>query len=432
MGSTDIRRDDFEGLPVPLSGRRTVLYPALVWSGFTAAFVCVVIGNRLQIALGTIDALVAAVLGNWVLFVYSAAIGFACGRWGLDFQLTLKIVFGRLGAVIPGLLLAVLVTGWFAYQLMLTVDVFFAAIPALHAGGWPLAIIGVGAIFAVPVIVGRRHGFAFIATAFPAMLIFAAICIVRDIAPVSSALLDGPLQGRVPFAAGVSVAFGTFVVSGTMIGDFVRSCRTGNEAVQATAIGFLCSNLPFIVLGVLIGASGHEVTALLAAHNSIAILLLAITLISNWASCDACLANGSMTLKSAFRNLPWTFVSAGVALIGIAAALDALITNLFEWILILSVIVPPVGGIIITDYYVVRVHQGFARGRDQPFNFAALIALVAGILVALAITRDDRNILAPLIGIPVSGVLYLGLSYLAPRRLGVELARDGSGAEAID
>src|ERR1700738_1591123 len=89
--------------PIPLSERRGVLYPAFVWSGFTAVFSCLIIGNRLQVALGTIDAAIAVVLGSWLLFLYSAAIGFACGRWGLNFQIMLKAIFGRSGAIVPSL-----------------------------------------------------------------------------------------------------------------------------------------------------------------------------------------------------------------------------------------------------------------------------------------------------------------------------------------
>jgi hypothetical protein len=51
------RRDsDQDFRPIPLSERRGFLYPAFVWSGFTAVFSCLIIGNRLQVALGTIDA----------------------------------------------------------------------------------------------------------------------------------------------------------------------------------------------------------------------------------------------------------------------------------------------------------------------------------------------------------------------------------------
>ncbi len=418
--------------PIPLSDRRGVFYPALVWSGFTAAFVCVVIGNRLQVALGTIDALAAVVLGNWLLFVYSAAIGFACGRWGLNFQLVLKAVFGRLGAILPSLLLAVLVTGWFAYQVMLTAEILLGAIHAVRADAWAVLVVSAGICFAIPVIVSRRHGFAVTASAFPAMLIFAAIALVQTVLPIGRTLLDGPLNGSLPFATGVAVAFGTFVVSGTMTGDIVRFCRTGNEAVQVTTIGFLFSNLPFMLLGVLIGAAGHNVIGLLEDGSMIAAVLLAITLLSNWASCDACLANASVTLKSAFPAVPWIVVSGAIALAGILAAFGGLIDNLFGWILFLGAVVPPVGGVIIADYYVIRVHQGFARGRDVRFNIAALWALGAGIAAALIVMFVRPDILAPLIGIPVAGLLYLALAHLAPRRLGVDFAHDNFGAEAID
>jgi cytosine permease len=417
--------------PIPLSARRGLLYPAFVWSGFTSAFVCVVIGNRLQSGMGTADALAAVILGSWLLFVYSAAIGFAAGRWGLNSQLMLEAIFGRLGAILPGVLLALLVTGWFAFHVLLTTVVLSNVLE--DAGGssvWPLVIIG--SLFAAPVIANVRHGFDITAAAFPAMLVFAGVIVVQRIIPAWPTLLDGPLTGTLPFSTGVCVAFGTYAVSGTMTGDIVRYCRTGNEAVQATAIGFLFSNLPFMILGVLIGAANTNVIDLLLARSSLSYFLIFLVVISHWATCDACLANAGITLKSAFPKLPWPVVSASAAVFGILIASSNVFSDVFSWILFIAAVVPPIGGIIVADYYVVRAHAGFSRAGNIRVNVAALVSLCGAITVSLFIWQNYPDILTPLVGTPLSAILYLLLAALAPSWMGASVGTDSLGAEAID
>jgi cytosine permease len=58
---------------VPLSARLGFRDPALVWSGFGIAYICAVIGGLIQQGLGTTNAILAIALGNFVLFLYSAA-----------------------------------------------------------------------------------------------------------------------------------------------------------------------------------------------------------------------------------------------------------------------------------------------------------------------------------------------------------------------
>src|SRR5436190_6571038 len=121
-------REEFHSKPVPLGARLGFRDPALVWSGFGIAYICAVIGGIIQQGLGTGDAILAILLGNFILFLYSAAIGYANGKWGLNFPLTVKAVFGEVGAVLPILVMAVLVTGWYAFQAWLTADILRVAL----------------------------------------------------------------------------------------------------------------------------------------------------------------------------------------------------------------------------------------------------------------------------------------------------------------
>lgn len=416
--------------PIPLSARRGLLHPAFAWSGFSSAFASIVIGGQLQSGLGTSDALLASIIGSWLLFIYSAAIGFAAGRWGLNFQLTLTAVFGRAGAILPGVLLAGLVAGWFGFHISLTTTVLSEAFGIDSMGSSAFLIIGI--LFAAPVVSGLSHGFNLTAIAVPAMVLFAAIVFTRFILPDWETLLDGSLNGTLPFGTGVCIVFGMFVVSGTMTGDIVRYCRTGNEAIQVMAVGFIFSNVPFLILGVLISAAGIGMGQLFGTFSPLSWLLLALVFISHLMTCDACLANASVTLKSAFPSVPWVVLSGGAAFFGMLLALAGIVSNLYDWAMFLTAVVPPVGGIIVADYYVVRAHIGFSRARDVRFNAAALIALGLSVATSLVIWQFFSGHLPPLIGAPLAGFVYLGLAAVAPQGLGVRLGKESFGAEAVD
>ncbi|WP_325620939.1 cytosine permease [Paraburkholderia sp.] len=413
-----------------MPSRRGLIFPAFAWSGFSSAFASIIVGSQLQASLGTLDALFAAILGNWILFIYSAAISFAAGRWGLSSQLVLEAVFGRWGAVIPGALLGALVTGWFAFHVTVTATILAAA---LHLQvDSTLAICVIGILFAMPAIVRISRGFNMTAIAIPAMALFAAVVFAHQLVPRWSVLLDGPIGGSLPFGTGVCIAFGTFVVSGTMTGDIVRFCRTGNEAVQATAFGFLLANLPFLIVGVLVAASGARVNDLFTAGNALSWLLLALVVVSNWTTCDACLTNAGVTFKSAFPTLPWMGVAGVATLLGIILAVTNSVGDVSSWTLLLTAIASPIGGVIIADYYVVRVRVGFSRTRVARVNLAALLATGAGMLAALLCYRLAPAVIAPLISAPAAGCLYLALSGMALHRLGADLGGQSAGAEAIE
>jgi signal transduction histidine kinase len=58
--------------------RRNKLTPmALVWLGFSVVCICAVIGGAIRQGLGTISLILAILLGNFIVFMYSAAIGYA-------------------------------------------------------------------------------------------------------------------------------------------------------------------------------------------------------------------------------------------------------------------------------------------------------------------------------------------------------------------
>ena len=347
-------REEFHSKPVPLGARLGFRDPALVWSGFGIAYICAVIGGLIQQGLGTTNAILAIALGNFILFLYSAAIGYGNGKWGLNFPLTVKAVFGEKGAVVPILILAVLVTGWYAFQAWLTADVIRVAFGL--QGGLLLGTMAVAfaVLFALPSIFGFKWMANLMKLALPTMVIFAGYYLLAKVLPLGSALFESHGDGKMAFMTGVAMAWSTFVVSGTMTGDIVRYTVNGRQAVWVTAVAFLFSNGPFMIFGALISAALNDPKVVYFFHSSaltVVVPLLIVAILSNWSTCDACLYNATMGYTNAFSGLRWRHAAMLGSAIGIIAAGTGIIGNIVNWLILLGLLVPPIGAMLAAFCY---------------------------------------------------------------------------------
>ena len=425
--------EEFHSKPVPLRARLGFAEPALIWAGFGVAFICAVIGGVIQQGLGTVRAILAILLGNFILFVYSAIIGYANGKWGLNFPLTVKYVFGQKGATVPIVILAVLVTGWYAFQAWLTADVLRVAFGLEGAVLVGIMALIAGVIYAVPVIFGIHQMANVRKVAIPAMILFALYYLIARIVPEGSAIFSRTGTGDIAFMTGVGMAWSTFVVSGTMTGDIVRYTKTGWQAVGVTAVAFMFSNAPFMIMGALISAAIDDPGATYFFDTRAAVVLIPLVILavlSTWSTCDACLYNAAMGFTNAF-GISWRKAAVLGTVLGLIAASTGLISNVVNWLILLGLLVPPIGGTIIADYYFVRGREGFGVVREAPINWAAVVAMVVGVIVGYWVNAAYPAFLFGAAGIAASFVAYLLLAKVAGAALGAGLTSQPSGAEAF-
>jgi cytosine permease len=425
--------EEYHSTPVPMSGRLGFKQPAWVWSGFGIAFICAVIGGTIQQGLGTVNAILAIILGNAILFVYASALGYASGRWGLNFPLTVRAVFGGRGSVIPILILAGLVTGWFSFHVWLTADIVKAAFTIESTVGVALIALAVGAIYAVPVIFGIKSMALVRQIAIPAMILFVLYYLVTKVIPAGADLFRSTGEGTMSFLTGVGIAWATFAVSGTMTGDIVRYTRTGQQAIGVTGVAFLLSNAPFMILGALFAAAIDDPTVpyfLDSSSMSVLIPLAAIAILSTWSTADACLYNAAMGFSNSLPNFNWRRAAILGTVIGLALAMSGLIANVTNLLITIGLIVPPVGGVIISDYFFVRRNHGFGMDRTSSTNLAAIIAVALGIATGIYMYFAFPTFIFGIPGITVALVSYAILAKAFGAALGAEEPAVPNTAEA--
>lgn len=424
---------EYHSTPVPMSARLGFKQPAWVWSGFGIAFICAVIGGTIQQGLGTQAAILAILLGNGILFLYASALGYASGKWGLNFPLTVRAVFGRSGAVVPVLILALLVTGWYSFHTWLTADILrvaFGIESGLVVAGIALAV---GVAYAAPVILGIRSMALIRQIALPAMVLFVLYYLITRVIPAGGEVLTAEGTGELSFFAGVGMAWATFAVSGTMTGDIVRYTRTGKQAVGVTGVAFLVSNAPFMILGALFAAAIDDPTVPYFLDSTSATVLLplaAIAILSTWSTADACLYNATLGYSNSIPGFDWRKAGILGTAIGVVLAMSGVIANVSNMLIAIGLIVPPVGAAIIADYFILRRGVGFGADRGSRVNSAAIIATFAGIATGVVMYLAFPAVIFGIPGMIVTVAVYVALATVGAARLGAETPSLPNAAEA--
>lgn len=427
--------EEWHDKPIPMRGRLGFKEPAIVWAGFGIAFICAVIGGIIQQGLGTVNAIWAIIVGNLILFVYAAAIGYPAGKWGLNFPLTIKAVFGGKGSSIPVTILALLVTGWFAFHSWLTGDIIKVAFGIENRLAVGLLAAGAALLYGIPVIYGIKSMSLVRKIAIPAMVVFAAYYIITKVIPAGSQIWAQEGTGAIGFWTGVSMSWATYAVSGTMTGDIVRYTRNGGQAISVTAVAFVFSNAPFMILGAIISAAVGDSTVeyfLDSPSLSVLIPIAMLALLSTWSTADACLYNAALGFTNAFTSLNWRKAAYVGMVIGVIAAGTGIVGSVVDFLLLIGLVVPPIGAVIIADYFIVRRGVGFSTFREDHVNVAAIIATLVGLGVGYLVSKAYPDFIFGIPGIVAAAFVYLTLWKVAGDRLGTGLSTKSSGAESED
>jgi cytosine permease len=189
-----------------------------------------------------------------------------------------------------------------------------------------------------------------------------------------------------------------------------------------------------MILGVLIAAAIPDPSVqYFFDQKTVAVLLplLVIAVLSNWSTCDACLYNATLGFSNALPGMTWRKAAIIGTVIGVIAAGTGLVGNIVNWLILLGLLVPPIGGAIIADYYVIRGNtRGFGRERESAVNWAAIAAVVVGVVFGWWVNANYPTFLFGVAGIASSFIVYVVLARVAAKPLGAEVSERASGAEA--
>jgi len=407
-------REEYTDRPVPEQARLGFLKPALVWAAFAHAYICIYIGSQIMGGLGAPLGYAAIIGGQIFLFVYSGLIAHRAAKLGLNFSMMCRSAFGKYGYIVPVLLISALVAGWFVFQAWLAADLtvglyggtsFNAGVgrgilpgilgtTSFWAGVWAI-VFGLFAVYGMGAMAWLGKFAVFSVVALEVWMIYSILTGVA-IHTGGNPFVSPVFGKHWTFALGFTASVGTFIVSSTMTGDFVRWTRNAKQAWAVTGVAFpVCNMVTLLIGGIYTAVAGHLDFFFGLSMVAFGIPMMVMQWLSNGSVCDGCLYNAGQGFKNLSYyvskgriNYSWKKVTTIVMIVGAAIAVSNVITNIVPWLLTLGILVPLVGGVLIGHYWIVARKNNIDEhllAADKKFNVPALIGLGVGLAIAIVI-----------------------------------------------
>ncbi len=414
------------------------------------------------------QSLLTILLGNAIVLVPLAINGHAGTRYGIPFPVYARAAFGLRGAHVPSLLRSVVACGWFGIQTWIGGLAIYVLLSTLWptwarmGGSWEL--MGYGFPHYLSFLIFWLINMYFVwagtesikwleALSAPVLLLMGAALFVWAVSRVgdlgtilreSNALIraEEPLPTSrfllVLFLPWLTAMVGYWATLSLNIPDFTRYAKSQRDQFSGQAMGLLTTMPLFAFVGVSVTSAtlviyGEaiwnpiDLLARVTAEANSPLLglgamffLVVATLSTNIAANVVAPANSFANLAP--RRISFRIGGTIAGLIGIVIVPWKLLEMYQTWLISYSGLLGAVGGVVVCDYLLVRRTRLDLAGlyrKAGPYwygggvNRSAIIALVAGIGVALIGTLDERLAFlfqgAWFSAASVSFLVYLGL-----------------------
>jgi cytosine permease len=400
---------DFSLQEVPKANRNGYLRMFVVMLGFTFFSASMLSGGELGLGLTMKDFIWMVLLGNFILGAYTGGLAYIAAKTGLSTHLLARYAFGEKGSYLASFLLGATQVGWFG------VGIAMFAVPVNRVTGIDmLALIVIsGAAMTFSAFFGMKALAILSFIAVPAIAVLGSTSVriaVSDLGGLSGLFAYQPEQS-LSLAAALTICVGSFASGGTLTPDFARFAKTKRSAVLTTLIAFFVGNsLMFLfgAVGSIVTGSG-DISDVMFSQGLIipAIIVLGLNI---WTTNDNALYASGL----GFSNITKIKKSKLVIFNGIVGTLMAmwLYNNFVGWLTLLGGALPPIGAIILADYFI--LNKGDYLKLEvvdlEVVKWPAIIAWIGGFASAQWLPG-----IPPLNSMIGAVVLFVGLTKLAEK-----------------
>ncbi|WP_397475532.1 cytosine permease [Pusillimonas sp.] len=362
--------------PVPMSARKSTLALSAVMLGLTFFSASMWAGGTLGAGLTFNEFFLAVVAGNLILGFYTAALGYIGARTGLSTHLLAHYSFGVKGSWLPSLLLGGTQIGWFG------VGVAMFAIPAAKATGWDTSVLIAvsGSLMTATVYFGIAGLTALSVVAVPAIAVLGSysVWLAVDQAGGLETLRQSVAVEPLALETAIALVVGSFISAGTLTADFIRFGRSARQAMVVCMVAFFAGNSLMFVFG----AAGAAATGMADISDVMllqgliwpAVIVLGLNI---WTTNDNALYASGLALANVTG-----FSSRALAIFnGLAGTVMALwlYNHFVGWLTFLSAAIPPIGGVIVADYFLRRKsYAAYPAATPVSLNGRAFAAVAVG------------------------------------------------------
>ena len=368
---------DYSLEAVPESARKGFWNMFFVMVGFTFFSASMSVGAKLGNGLDLSGFIWACIIGGVILSAYCGVLAFIGASTGMTMDLLCRRAFGTKGSYLSSFLLGFTQIGWFG------VGVAMFSIPAAELLGvneWVLTIIA-GLLMTATAATGMK-GLEIVAYISVPLIVILGVysMITAGVEGGGLAAIFGQSAGKISLFTGVGYVIGSFISGGTATPNFIRFAKNRKVAVWTTVIAFFLGNTLMFCFGAIGGAfTGKEDIFYVMIAQGLAIPALIVLGANIWTTNNNALYTGGLGLAN-ITGKPMKYLTWVAGIIGTALAIW-LYYNFCGWLNVLNCALPPIGMIVILDYFKNRSKYD-GKHTEAVVNWFNVIGIIAAAAVA--------------------------------------------------
>ena len=383
---------DFEREPVPQEKRKGWLRLSIVWMGAVIALSATVLGGSLGSGLSMTNAVIATLIGCFLLAVVSALCSVVGAQTGLSTSFVSRFSLGKYGSYAVSAIIAIALFGWFGVQ----VDLFGTSLHTVLLNVFNinihpkiLVVIG-GILMTTTAFFGYKAIEKLSLLAVPLLGILLVASLIRVMSGQSlGEVLSVPATGD-PLTIGLSVSLiiGSLAVGAIIGPDISRYAKSTKDAVISSFVGFFAGfSVVLLIAAVLAKATAQNdiVSILLGVGWGTGAMLILI--LAQWTTNDNNLYSSALGFSVIFKRTPKYILTIVAGIIGTSMAVGGIYTHFIPFLIFLSALIPPIGGIYVADYLMNKKKYTFNNLDSQPnVNYVGVTIWIIASFVAFATT----------------------------------------------
>lgn len=422
--------EQYSQKPIPESMRKNWFYPASVFLGMCAVLASSMAGGSLISGLTFVESIIAMVLGllGLLLFFY-VPLGKIGAEQGLNTYFIGECAFGKRGS---DFLTAFIVTiipaaAWYGIQVSIATQALAAVFPMSKAV-FNIVTIIFGVVFAIPAAYGILSMAWLNWVSMPVMIY---VIIFGVFKALSLSGMEGIMsytpETNMGILWGINMQIGMIAIGCCSVSDFTRWIKNKwSDVTYSGLAGLFPATIVLGIAGMMMALTSAQY-GVTESWNIIEVLIslkmpamaLILVFLLQWTTCITSVYSSSLALHKVFGGsrfyLAFIFAAAGtiLALVNIMSKFLGFVSLLASW-------VPPIGGVIIAEYYFVS--KGDFKRREGIY-WPGVISVIIGGLVAWKSTF----FIPAINGLVISAIVY----YVYHKILGQVESSKQSKDEAI-
>lgn len=386
MSSTEnVIPDGYDRRPVPQSETVSGVGLALITFGIGMTLPVFWLGADVTQKVGFSSAALIFIGVCGALGLLCALTAMVGVRTRLSTYMVLQFSFGRHGAKLINLIMAVTLLGFYAA----TADIFGSTVASALQSSWGIVTpawlhsVWGSVLMTLMAIYGLRGLDRLSIVSVPLMAMFMLFALYLGVQRAAPGQLGGFVGAGDSLALAIASTIGMVVLTPVLMPDFTRYARTERDALIAIlgmVIGF-----PFVLIvgGLLSIITGQSEIMLIMASLGVLLPALAVLVFSTWITNTANLYSATLTLATVSRTPSWKLTVAG-SVVATGLAVGGFMSHFLDFVMTLSIVIPPLASIYVVDFFVVRQqrYDVDALAQSGAFGWPALASWALASLVA--------------------------------------------------